>query len=442
MTSSPSASLFSLPLAPWQQPQSSRTNKYEPRKRRRGEDEWGDEDESEDEVQDVVSGPEITTGGSSTLVLSPEEAHQYRIAGQPFDQELPGRHFPHAAAAAADEYWKKPRKNYSKKLSTLSPPLYVPQSAAQQGSLRLRHLAVLTAILHRCLLEGDYVRAGRAWGLILREEIAGHPIDVRNEGRWGIGAEILLRRDSRIKPQASNERDNQRDAQRTISAARLFFTRKGFEEARAYYERLILQYPYRKASPESVSSLDFYPAMFGLWIYVVQEESNIARKRLLQDRNDKASESPSEEDDAMSESDLAEEQGKGKSDLIAGIRSKELEEAQQIAARMDELLVSPPYSDSPELLRLRGMVALWVGDLFVSSVLQGEDDTSELSDQDFMSMEESPEAIIARREKRLAMEKRDAERERSREFFEKAEMRSKGVSHSFEDLHINDSSLS
>ncbi|KAL1986868.1 hypothetical protein VTN96DRAFT_5521 [Rasamsonia emersonii] len=439
MTSSPSASLFSLPLAPWQQPQSIRTNKYEPRKRRRGEDEWGDEDESEDEVQDVVSGPEITTGGSSTLVLSPEEAHQYRIAGQPFDQELPGGHFPHAAA---DGSGKKLRKNYTKKLSTLSPPLYVPQSAAQQGNLRLRHLAVLTAILHRCLLEGDYVRAGRAWGLILREEIAGHPIDVRNEGRWGLGAEILLRRDSRINPHASSQRDNQGDAQRTISAARPFFTRKGFEEAKAYYERLILQYPYRKASPESVSSLDFYPAMFGLWIYVVQEESNIARERLLQDRNDKASESPSEEDDAMSESDLAEEQGKRKSDLIAGIRSKELEEAQQIAARMDELLVSPPYSDSPELLRLRGMVALWVGDLFVSSVPQGEDDTSELSDQDSMGMEESPEAMIARREKRLATEKRDAERERSREFLEKAEMRSKGVSHSFEDLHINDTSLS
>ncbi|KAL1968590.1 hypothetical protein VTN77DRAFT_1800 [Rasamsonia byssochlamydoides] len=435
MTSSPSASLFSLPLAPWQQPQSVRTTKFEPRKRRRGEDEWGDEDESEEEVQDVASGPEMTTG-SSALVLSPEEAHQYRIAGQPFDQELPGGNFPHAAAVAVDKSGRKPRKNYNKKLSSLSPPLYVPQSAAQQGILRLQHLAVVTAILHRCLLEGDYVRAGRAWGLILREEIAGRAIDVRNEGRWGIGAEILLRRDSRINQPTSSPRDNQ-----TISGPRSFFTRKGFEEAKAYYERLILQYPYRKASPESVSSLDFYPVMFGLWIYVVQEESNIARER-LQDRDDKASESLSEEDDAMSESDLAGEQSKGKSNLIAEIRSKELEEAQQIAARMDELLVSPPYSDSPELLRLRGMVALWVGDLFVSSVPQGEDDTSILSDQDAMSMEESPEAMIARREKRLAMEKRDAERERSREFLEKAEMRSKGVAHSFEDLHIHDTSLS
>jgi hypothetical protein len=440
MTSSPSASLFSLPLAPWQQRQSIRTAKYEPRKRQRGESELDDEGETEEESQDVASGPETTTGGSSALVLSPEEAHQYRIAGQPFDQELPRGHFPHTAAGAMEIYGRKPRKNYNKILSTLSPPLYVPQSPAKQGNLRLKHLAVVTAILHRCLIEGDYVRAGRAWGLILREEIGGHPIDVRNEGRWGIGAEILLRRDTGVNPNTSSSENNLSETQNEKTGTRPVFTRKGFEEAKAYYERLIVQYPYRKASPESVSSLDFYPAMFGLWIYVVQEESNIARER-RQNRNDGFSGSPSEENDVMSESDLADEQGKGKSDVIASIRSKELEEAQQIAARLDELLVSPPYSDSAELLRLRGMVALWIGDLFVLSVPQGEEDASILSDDDSMSMEESPEALMARREKRLAMEKRDAERERSRDFLEKAEMRRKGMAPSSEDLHLHDLSL-
>ncbi|KAL2012681.1 hypothetical protein VTN00DRAFT_206 [Thermoascus crustaceus] len=428
MTSGPSASLFSLPLAQWQQPQSNRIAKYEPRKRRRKVDDWGDEDDIEGETTDATSAPE-TVG--SFLVLSPDEAHQYRIAGLPFDQELPGGNFPHAAPKEETSS-RTTKKSIDTELSSLSPPIYVPQSAAQQGNLRLQHLAVITAILHRCLLEGDYIRAGRAWGLILREEFAGHPIDVRNESRWGIGAEILLRRDRQISQQAAGLRGG--NAQ---TGPKSWFTRKGFEDAKEYYEKLILQYPYRKAAPDAISSLDFYPAMFGLWIYVVQEESNVAREA-LQHHDEESDGASSEEDDVMSGSELSPKRGKRRQRLIAEIRAKELEQAQQIAGRMDELMVSPPYSDSPDLLRLRGMLSLWIGDLFVLSLPQENDDRDLQSDPGSISPDELPESIQARREQRLAMEKKDIELKKSREFFEKAKQRGKGVAHSLEDFHIDD----
>lgn len=430
----PSASFFSLPLAPWQQPQSVRVARYEPRKRRRGLDDWGDEDDREGETTDVGSVSEAPTAGPS-LVLSPDEAHQYRIAGLSFDKELPGGNFPHAPVKE-EPLERTTEKNVLKELAAMSPPLYIPQSSAQRGNLRFQHLAVMTAILHRCLLEGDFVRAGRAWGLILREEFGGHPVDVRHEGRWGIGAEILLRRDLQLSPQPPDVAGKEHNEQTTHGGPKALFTRKGFESAKQYYERLILQYPYRKAAPNAISSISFYPAMFGLWIYVVQEESNVTREALQQADED-SSENLSEDEDIMSRTDLS-RPGKSKQKLIMAARARELQEAQQIAARMDELMVSPPYSDSPELLRLRGMVSLWIGDLFVTSVSQQERERDASTDSESISIDESPESILARRELRLAMEKRDAEVEKSKEWFEKAKQRSKGVTSSLADFHIRD----
>lgn len=433
-TPTPSASFFSLPLAPWQQPQSVRAARYEPRKRRRGLDDWGDEDDRDGETTDAGSVSEAPATGPS-LVLSPDEAHQYRIAGLSFDRELPGGNFPHAPAKE-EPLERTTEKSVLKELAAMSPPLYIPQSPAQRGNLRFQHLAVMTAILHRCLLEGDFVRAGRAWGLLLREEVGGHPVDVRQEGRWGIGAEILLRRDLQISQQAPGVADGEENQQTARGGPKALFTRKGFEDAKKYYERLILQYPYRKAAPNAISSITFYPAMFGLWIYVVQEESNVARETLqLADEN--SSESLSDDEDTVSRSDLA-KSGEGRQKLVLAARTSELEEAKQIAARMDELMVSPPYSDSPELLRLRGMVSLWIGDLFVASVSHEETERDVSTDRESVPIDESPEAILARREMRLAMEKRDTEVEKSKEWFEKARLRSKGVTSSLADFHIRD----
>ena len=431
MASVPSASAFSLPIPSWQQPQSARIARYDTRKRKKDYDGWGtEEDVFEGETTDA--GSEIAATGTS-LILSPEEAHQYRIAGLSFDKELPGGHFPHGPAKD-ETASNRGKDNIMKGLSSLTPPIYPPQSAAYQGNLRLQHLAVLSSILHRCLLDRDYVRAGRAWGLIIREEFQGNPIDVRAEGRWGIGAEILLRRDRQLSEIAlGSTRAVKNDPKTEIS--KLYFTRKGFEAAKQYYERLVVQYPFRKTAPDFTSSLHFYPAMFGLWVYVTQEESNAARQDI---RNRQEVPPKEESDDAVSDLESSDGSSQETQSLVADIRAIELHEAQKIAARMDEVLVSPPYSDSPELLELRGMVSLWIGDLFMSSLAHRVEDTDGFDDNDLNPGEDFQDSIQARREQRLADEKRQSEVEKAQGFFEKAKQRGKGMTSTLEDLHIDD----
>ena len=436
-TSEPSASAFALPLPSWQQPTSVRVARYEPKKRKKGYDDWdNDVGDAGDETTDGIS---EAIPAASSLILSPEEAHQYHVAGLSFDQELPGGRFPHAAPK--DELSRRETKGeILKGLSTLSPPVYPPQSAAYQGNLRLQHFAVLSAILHRCLLERDYLRAGRVWGLILREEYGGNPIDVRNEGRWGIGAEILLRRGRQLSDIASASEKLDDEYPKPNAFPYVCFTREGFEDAKQYYERLIIQHPYRKAAPDAISALHFYPAMFGLWIYVTQEESNAARDSLqLHHREDSSNELSDEEGfDSHGTS------GKKKQKMAAEIRKRELEHAQQIAARMDEVIVSPPYSDSPELLELRGMLSLWIADLFVLCVPQPEREYQYLDPEysDAAPADDLPGSIQERREQRLAMEKRQAEISKSIGYFEKGKHRSRGVSHTLENLHIDDEGYS
>ncbi|KAA8650595.1 uncharacterized protein ATNIH1004_003282 [Aspergillus tanneri] len=428
MDSVPSASSFSLPLPSWQQPISVRVARYERKKRKKDLDDWGDgENDTEGETTDAAS--EGVPPGPS-LTLSPDEAHQYRVAGLSFDEELPGGNFPHAPANEGPST-RQGRDETLKELSLMSLPMYPPQSAAHQGNIRVQHFAVLSSILHRCLLKRDYIRAGRAWGLILREEYRGIPLDVRTEGRWGIGAEILLRRDRQISDIASGAARDDEEIQRK-DPSKIYFTRRGLEDAKQYYERLIIQHPFRKSAPDALSSLHFYPAMFGLWVYVTHEESRVSRQNIW-NRHDEPSEASEDEDDA---SDFEGPHGSRKRTqvLIAEARKIELDEAQKIAARMDEILMSPPYSDSPDLLELRGMVSLWIGDLFMSSLPYPESDEY---DED-NNAESTEDSIQMRREQRLAADKRQSEIQKSEEFFEKAKQRGKGVASTFEELHIGD----
>lgn len=391
------SSLFSLPLKPSQQPSSFRTSFQKPSKKRKREQE-----DSDTQVDLSEAGPSQGASKPSSLtapVLSPDDEYQYRVAGQPVDESIPGGHFPHAPAPVAgldglESDGEKAEARLRQELAGLSPPLYPSHQSltatvgeeSQSGvGLRLRHLAVLNAILHRCLLEGDFIRAGRAWGMLLRSEVHGRPIDLRAKGVWGIGAEILMRRDAQVaaerrkqrRPEDSNGDENN-DSGRCDRTEELWFSREGFDKARLYYERLILQYPYRRIAPHSVSSLDFYPVMFGLWIYSIQEEFRIAKSRL----EVKGEDSGSDDDEQMD--DIYDEQGSARSvtreqrkrlrryERLEDLRKSQLEQAEQVAIRLDELLLSPPYSDSHQLLRIRGMMALWIGDLSVVSVLNDQ----------------------------------------------------------------------
>lgn len=422
-----SASNFSLPLPSWLQPTSVRVHQYDryDRKRKKSYD-WTEEEGDGADTTDAASVTDSAPAGQS-LVLTPNESHQYRIAGQPFTQDLPDGHFPHGPAKDGPTTRDNLPNRLLEDLSFLNPPIFAPQAGAHRGNLRVQHFGTLTAILHRSLLRGDYTRAGRAWGLILREEFRGLPMDVRSEGRWGIGAEILLRRgqqDAMMNvPPTSRSATNQEDN------TPLPFTKTGFTQAKEYYERLILNHPYSKTAPHATSALHFYPAMFGLWIYVAQEQSKAAAREVLE-REQSSDDSMNEEDSSV---DYERRESIKRHNLTATIRAQELEQAQQIATRIDQLLGSPPYSDSPELLELRGMVSLWIGDLFVSSL------SVPLDDPDAMDTDDVSGSLESRRAQRQAMEKRQAEVQKSKEFLEKSRERGRSVAYNLEHLHIDDS---
>jgi hypothetical protein len=215
--------------------------------------------------------------------------------------------------------------------------------------LRQQHLSVLTTILHRSMLENNYTRAGRAWGMLLRTEHNGRAFDVRANGRWGIGAEILLRRkyqndelqssptEKDSEPASDSEEEARRNTAREPHQG--WFSKEGFEKAKDYYERLILDHPHHRFFPHRISALDFYPAMFSLWIYAIQE-----------------GQPPQEQtpQNVMNQPSISGDRDPKKDTLAR---------ATELADRMDSLMISPPYSDNMTLLDLRHMVRQWIDDL-------------------------------------------------------------------------------
>lgn len=427
----PKTSVFSLPLQSWQQTSSTRVQKFEVqdehkvgRKRRRSEVVDLTQDSDDPATTDFESGLDSSPNLTQYPVLTPDEAHQYRVAGLSLDQELPGGEFPHAAAKDKDKKRKR-SKRLARKLQEQWPPIYLPGSQTTETTLHIQHLGVLTTILHRSLLEGDFVRAGRVWGMLLHERFGKDPVDIRHGGRWGIGAEILFRQNT-PGANASNSSGHH-------------FTRPGFEAAKAYYERLIIQYPSRSARSSASSSLQFYPAMFSLWVYVVDHESKMAREALEEGEDDIISQHSADPDANMSDNDSDARRNGSMMSRVASIRRKELAGAQEIAARMDEIMIGPPYSDSPALLRLRGMVALWIGDLQFSSLghQEEDDDDADMSDDEAgMSRSASASRLLASRELHIALERRAIESSKANELFEKAKSRQQGASQVTEDLKL------
>ncbi|EED20546.1 conserved hypothetical protein [Talaromyces stipitatus ATCC 10500] len=407
---------------------STRVRKYEVqdehkvgRKRRRSEVDDLIEGSGDPGITDFEPGYESTQ--TQDLVLTPEEVHQYRVAGLSLDQELPGGDFPDAAVK---ELKRKRSKSLAQQLQQQWPPIFLPGSQTTETTLHIRHLGVLTTILHKCLLAGDFVRAGRAWGMLLHEKFGKDPVNIRHGGRWGIGAEILFRQTTA--------------GTNTPTSASHIFTQPGFEAAKAYYERLIIQYPSRSARSTASSSLHFYPAMFSLWVYVVDQESKMARETLEQEEEDEiVSERSAEFDADMSDGENETRRNGNIMSQIATIKRKELAGAQEIAARMDEVMVGPPYSDSPALLRLRGMVALWIGDLQLSSLghqEEEEEDSNISDDEGMMSRSASASKLLASRELHIALERRAIEGIKANDLFERAKARQQGASQFTEDFDL------
>ena len=208
------------------------------------------------------------------------------------------------------------------------------------NNVKRHHVAVLNTLLHKWMLDGDYIRAGRAFSMLLRLEMGGLKIDLRKDGLWGIGAEILLR-----SSLTSSE-----------NSTKAWFSPDGFRAARAYYDRLILQYPHRKTHQHIVSSLHFNVAMFGVWIFQVQDRSQAQLQALERGSG------PDEILDDLGIS-LSEIDKSSTPDVYRSIKEWELKQARTIQDHIEHITLVPPFDKDPQHLKLSGMISLWIMNL-------------------------------------------------------------------------------
>lgn len=258
-------------------------------------------------------------------------------------------------------------------------PLEAPSKGrliTKQRNRKQQHFHVLNAMLHRSLLDHDYERARKAFALLLRFEIGGRRADLRHKGLWGIGAEVLLRRkgSQMAQPLTANDvRDDDIDAEAHPVQHDVPFSQEGFDAARAYYQRLILQYPPRKTHPHSVNAQTFYPAMFTLWIFQVQNKYETVRRRVHREVS-----SPTSDVSGSAAHHLQSDETRRKSTADdRHIANRELEEAREILTALSELTLSPPYDRDARLLLLEGRLQFWIRDLVQDSNVNGHSDSSE-----------------------------------------------------------------
>ena len=378
----------------------------------------------------------LTDSGRETLLGGVRG--QYEISGQPTTVGLSEDKFPHGSLHTLEHLSLSGSKSaVADELANIRPPLYVDARSnftstndqLRSVGLRQQHLAAVTAVMHKCLLEGDYSRATRAWGMLLRAEHNGHSLDLRTNDRWGLGAECLLRRQPQFTAEVEQLIRTPKMGEQH-RASKTEHNMQNIQEVKNYYERLILQYPYRKASPNTTDPQDFYLAMFGLWIFSVQERrrSSIVRDEKSFGRQTgttvsglgEGSNAPSFESDSH----------RHQQDEVT--RQDTLERAREIVARLEGLLNSPPYSDNARYWELLGMVNLWIGDLSnvtgaqVSGMNTGEDNPSIISDDSGLSTNANNEEVSQdrRSDRYIQRAKAIADAENA---FENARHCSKGV---------------
>lgn len=372
---------------------------------------------------------------SNPLSLNDDKIRQYRAAGLELDQELPSKSytgFPHRNLPAGFEEDGIRDEDGEKREDEGGE---AEEERGSRGSfLKIRHLGVLTAIVQRCLLEGDIARASKAWALLMRTQVGGKGVDLRTTSYWGIGAELLIRSgqqrptgkkslsndlDEDINEGTDNTQEGDEEAT-AVQGARTniedirWGTPAGFENAKDYYARLILQHPYKRQFSTYTSALDFWPAMLSCEIYGIQASHATSLLELNSQAEDEDSDNESSdrvdsieeaEDGDDDEFTASPNNSREESYFVRRTRREARQErrrrerlwekkeevrkravvaTERLAGRMDELMTGPPWSDSAVLQRLRGCVALWIGDLTMPTPWEGvgeEDDDDDRRDR-------------------------------------------------------------
>lgn len=239
------------------------------------------------------------------------------------------------------------------------------RASRQARDTQTRDLALLTATVQRALAEGHIARAHRAFALVRRAELHGRVVDLRRHGLWSLGAEVLIRR---------GEDDGEKEKKRRSR----WGTAGNLPALRAYLEELARLYPWNRLHPMSVSALDFYPVLFGCEVYDAWAEYRIGVERAVREWDEGGFDGVGDDDDdgglpplLLMPSD-GEEDGEKEAESRADRRLRDekgvlarraLASVRDVVGRMDLLMEAAPYQGSVEMLRLRAMAALFVGDL-------------------------------------------------------------------------------
>ncbi|KAI1005989.1 hypothetical protein K3495_g2231 [Podosphaera aphanis] len=383
--------IFSLPLAASSTTHHSKPlslqrreeSKKKTKKRKRNEHLSSSDSDPQAEEQNFLD------PATNPLSLNQDEITQYRLAGLELNKKVPSvagwphRGFPQSQLSPLDAgktSGRNDKETHADRLEELENDKRTHKGAL----LRIQHVSVLTAILHKCLLKGDIARASRSWALLLRMQLSGQGIDIRNSGYWGIGAELLIRSLYTSNEYMDNDVTRERQDARDSDAERSNYLSKGLDErhileglrkAKDYYERLIIEHPYKRQFSSNVNALDWWPVMIGCEIYRIQLE----RAKALRDLDNQGTEN----ENSVTESDPETEDDDETlfQERIDKTRLKRQESSWQardhihqvaliaaegVAVRLDERMSIPPYSDNCDMLRLRGMLALYIGDLYMS----------------------------------------------------------------------------
>ncbi|KAK0619889.1 hypothetical protein B0T14DRAFT_566693 [Immersiella caudata] len=247
------------------------------------------------------------------------------------------------------------------------------------GTAYRAKLGALSTAVQRFLSEGDIDSASRAFGLLARAKVYGTGVDLRRERYWELGAEILARQGEVSGKQEEGDGDGGRGQE------------EGRERIAMFYEWLVRQHPWTSSHLSSISALDFYPAMFGCQMEGVHalhaKELERVEDELRAGRFDWGDGGYEEEGEGVDAMDVdgggneEEEYTKSEARFERKLRHAKdrlrrtaLTRMRELEKKMDDTMTVPPFSTHPRLLRLRGMVALYIADLCVpldGSTLEG-----------------------------------------------------------------------
>ena len=284
----------------------------------------------------------------------------------------------------------------------------------KRSAWKTTHFDVLFEVMRVCQLKGDNDRAARAWGMIMRTRMRGRPFDLREDERWVIGANLL-----------QNSRHHSSSNQYTPGQSYYDSPIHGLELARDYYERLILQYPYRKMRPNAVDCRIFYPPLFNVWFRSVFEKAKRAREELETKLQRARTANVSSEGATTAEDARAQEEA---------INERESASAREICERLDQLVLSPPFDKDADILLYRVLVGVWLSKLILYTPQSPRQDDN--SNGDMRMSDDRHSTAESTAEKQRKSTDSSAEKQRAEEFFKSAATNS-GDAEAFRQRHTN-----